>query len=273
MRRFLRRLGLCAAWLTAGLLAPAASASASEPEVVAHRGRSAGFPENSLSAFRAAIALGVDAIELDVRTTRDGELVVLHDATLDRTTGTRGRVSALTLAQIRALPPGADGAPAIPALAEVLALVRSAPVRLVLDIKQVDARGRARLVAMLEEAGMAGRAIVGVRSAAELRAFRRLAPKLRLLGFIPSRDAAASFAAAGADAIRLWSRWLEGDASEAAAAVAGVRSLGREVWIMAEERPAESLPMLTLRLQRLRAAGADAIMTDHPELLLRRTPR
>jgi glycerophosphoryl diester phosphodiesterase len=240
--------------------------------VVAHRGRSADFPENSLSAFRAAIALGVDAIELDVRTTRDGELVVLHDPTLNRTTGARGRVSALTLAQIRALPPGADGSPAIPTLAEVLALVRSAPVRLLLDIKQVDARGRTRLVAMLDEAGLAGRAIIGVRSASELRAFRSLAPKLRLLGFIPNRDTAASFAAAGADAIRLWSGWLEGDPREAAAAVAGVRGLGREVWIMVEERPAEDLPMLTLRLQRLRSAGADAIVTDHPELLLRGIP-
>lgn len=59
------------------------------------------YPENSLSSFRAAIDLGADGIELDVELTADGQLVVMHDATLDRTTNCTGCVSAFTLAELR----------------------------------------------------------------------------------------------------------------------------------------------------------------------------
>src|SRR5207244_9942203 len=60
--------------------------------VVAHRGVHTSAPENSLASVREAIALGVDMVELDVRTTRDGRLVLLHDETVDRTTDGSGRV-------------------------------------------------------------------------------------------------------------------------------------------------------------------------------------
>jgi glycerophosphoryl diester phosphodiesterase len=69
--------------------------------VVAHRGASAHAPENTLEAFRQAVEMGADAIELDVHLTKDGQLVVIHDETLERTTDTQGRVSELTMRQIR----------------------------------------------------------------------------------------------------------------------------------------------------------------------------
>jgi hypothetical protein len=69
--------------------------------VVAHRGASAHAPENTLDAFRQAVEMGADAIELDVHVTRDGELAVIHDETLERTTDLEGRVSDLTMKQIR----------------------------------------------------------------------------------------------------------------------------------------------------------------------------
>jgi glycerophosphoryl diester phosphodiesterase len=74
--------------------------------IAAHRGASASRPENTISAFREAARLGAHQIELDIRATADGQLVVIHDATVDRTTSGRGLVSELTLDQIRELDAG-----------------------------------------------------------------------------------------------------------------------------------------------------------------------
>ncbi len=72
-------------------------------QVVAHRGSSGSYPEHTLQAFRAAIAEGADAIECDVRLTRDGVLVCVHDRRVDRTSNGRGVVSALELADLHEL--------------------------------------------------------------------------------------------------------------------------------------------------------------------------
>ena len=96
------------------------------PLVIAHRGASAEKPENTLAAFRRALALGVDAIELDVRVTSEGVPVVFHDANLRRLTGSAGRVSAKTwreLARLRVF-----GAEPIPRLVDVLRLTRGRAV-------------------------------------------------------------------------------------------------------------------------------------------------
>jgi glycerophosphoryl diester phosphodiesterase len=74
---------------------------------IAHRGASGTFPENTLSAFRAAIDAGADMCELDVQLTRDGTVVVIHDETVDRTTDGTGEVAALTLEEIQRLDAGA----------------------------------------------------------------------------------------------------------------------------------------------------------------------
>ena len=74
--------------------------------VVAHRGASGDFPENTAAAFQEAIRLGVDAIELDVHLTADDELLVIHDPTVDRTSNGVGAVSHLPLARIRELDAG-----------------------------------------------------------------------------------------------------------------------------------------------------------------------
>lgn len=69
--------------------------------IVSHRGTHNDDPENSMAAFRKSIALGIDVIELDVRHTKDDSLVVMHDATVDRTTDGKGAVADLTFAEIR----------------------------------------------------------------------------------------------------------------------------------------------------------------------------
>ncbi|MBI3914735.1 MAG: glycerophosphodiester phosphodiesterase [Chloroflexi bacterium] len=73
------------------------------PLIIAHRGASASAPENTLAAFQRAFQLGADGIELDVTLTKDGVPVVIHDDTVDRTSNGRGKVSAMTLAELERL--------------------------------------------------------------------------------------------------------------------------------------------------------------------------
>ncbi|HEX2996007.1 MAG TPA: glycerophosphodiester phosphodiesterase family protein [Anaerolineales bacterium] len=77
-----------------------------QPVIFAHRGASAHAPENTLAAFELALAQQADAIELDVKLTADGHVIVIHDPTIDRTTGSHGRVKDLSLAQLRQLDAG-----------------------------------------------------------------------------------------------------------------------------------------------------------------------
>jgi glycerophosphoryl diester phosphodiesterase len=82
--------------------------SLSQPIIFAHRGASAHAPENTLAAFELALAQNADAIELDVKLSADEHVVVIHDATVDRTTGSHGRVKDLTLAQLKSLDAGSS---------------------------------------------------------------------------------------------------------------------------------------------------------------------
>lgn len=110
--------------------------------VVAHRGDPSQAPENTVAAFRKAVELGADMVELDVHRSKDGHPVVMHDATVDRCTNGHGRIDALTLAELRALDAGAWFSPAfagerIPTLAEALTAL-PAPVRINMHLKPFD---------------------------------------------------------------------------------------------------------------------------------------
>jgi glycerophosphoryl diester phosphodiesterase len=101
------------------------------PLVIAHRGDSAHRPENTLASFASALEIGAAYVEFDVHLSRDGEVVVIHDSTLDRTTSGRGAVKTLTLAEIRKFSAGypsrfgaAHAGEKIPTLGEVLGLLR-----------------------------------------------------------------------------------------------------------------------------------------------------
>ncbi len=76
--------------------------------VIGHRGNRAYAPENTLQSFREAIALGVDALEFDVQVSRDRELVVIHDSTLDRTTNGHGAITQYTVAELQTFDAGAQ---------------------------------------------------------------------------------------------------------------------------------------------------------------------
>ncbi len=100
---------------------------------IAHRGASAFRPENTMEAFMEAITSGTDGIEMDVRQTADGHLVLLHDETVDRTTDGTGAISKLTLKQVKALDAGMGAR--IPTLEEVFSHFARDKVILHLDIK------------------------------------------------------------------------------------------------------------------------------------------
>src|SRR5688572_4082475 len=111
----------------------------SRPMYVAHRGGAARWPENSLTAFRGAIANGARLLELDVHLAADGAVAVIHDPTLDRTSSGSGPLARCTAADLRrARLRGADGAltdDCVPTLGDVLAIAGPAGVGLLVEIK------------------------------------------------------------------------------------------------------------------------------------------
>ena len=129
--------------------------------VVSHRGEHLAHPENTVPAFQAAIEAGADFFELDIRTTSDGRLVLMHDATVDRTTDGKGKVRELTFDQIRGLDAGARFAPKfagtrVPTLEEALNLAHG-KIGVYLDCKQLSP---ADLVAALRKTDMLKNAVV-----------------------------------------------------------------------------------------------------------------
>ena len=149
--------------------------------VIAHRGNSAFAPENTLESFQQALALGADALEFDVRLSRDGKAVVMHDPTLERTTNGSGPVNALTLAELQRLDAGCrfsrDGGRTfpyrargltIPSLDLVLSNFPDAPF--ILEIKTPAAS--AEVKRLLTSAGAEGRCVVGGFDDAAMAPFR-----------------------------------------------------------------------------------------------------
>ncbi len=123
--------------------------------VIAHRGFSGTAPENTLIAFKKALELDVDMIELDVRLSKDGEVVVIHDDTLNRTTNGKGKVAEVTLKELKQLDAGFFSTPQfagekIPTLREVLELVEGRAA-LNIELKKGD-MGRYTLVDLADRA-------------------------------------------------------------------------------------------------------------------------
>jgi glycerophosphoryl diester phosphodiesterase len=122
-------------------------------QIIAHRGDSAHAPENTLSAFQGAIQSGADWLEMDVQRTKDSRLVVMHDATVDRTTDGSGRVADLTFDEIRSLKTGEGER--VPTLQEAIILAEAAGVGLFPEAKSgnQDPDAYAEIIAALRQEG------------------------------------------------------------------------------------------------------------------------
>ncbi|NVM57641.1 MAG: glycerophosphodiester phosphodiesterase [Desulfobacterales bacterium] len=230
--------------------------------VVAHRGLAAGYPENTLPAFRHALELGVGFIELDLRMTKDGIPVVIHDDTVDRTTDGQGEVGTFTLAEIKKLDAGSSASPdfageRIPTLKETLELVTSLGGKALLDIKSSTDLDCEKVVRLVEHYNAVNEVIVGARTVEDVKLFRSLNPDIRILGFIPGTRNIKKFVAAGVDIIRLWPRWIR----RYPPLVEQAHGLGKPGWTTAGLAGREELAELI-------KVGVDGILTDLPEVLL-----
>lgn len=126
----------------------------------AHRGVMALQPENTMSAFRLALSAGAEGIETDVHLSKDGELVLIHDETLERTTDGNGLVSSYTLDELKAFNAGVRHSQqeVIPTLQELLELVRDESIRLNLEVKTDVLRYagiESRILDIIETSGIA----------------------------------------------------------------------------------------------------------------------
>jgi glycerophosphoryl diester phosphodiesterase len=268
-----RMLRLLAVLLFPWLGSVAASAV---PLIAAHRGLvGPGVSENSIEAIRAAAAAGLDAVEIDLRTTADGVIILSHDATVDRVTTGHGRVSHFTLAELRTLALK-NGSGHITTFEEALDATKGTPTRRLLDLKRAGGIDAEHLVALARAHDALDRIIIGARSPADVRAYHKLEPSPPILGFIPSQSDAEAFVAAGAGTIRLWARWLARPSAGCTngaspnCAVQKLQAHGLRVWTIADALSADEAAqqcfawLATLRL--------DGILTTQP-LLARQASR
>lgn len=189
-----------------------------EVRIAAHRGGMSAAPENTMAAFRQSVAMGVDILEVDLRTSSDGQLFILHDEQLDRTTDTTGIATELTMDELRQLDAGAwfessYSGERIPSFQEVLTWAAGEEAMLLLDLKETGRQYAERVAGNIRTHDMEERTVIGVRSPKQAVNFRELIPEARQLGFIGSPDDIEEFASAGVEIIRLWLQWLEADPS------------------------------------------------------------
>jgi len=255
------------------------AALSGRPLTFAHRGGAGLWPENTLEAFRGAIELGCSHLETDLRLTRDGQIVLIHDPSLERTTDGIGNVSAYTLEQLRRLDagyrfsPGGHGFPArgrgvkIPTFAELVAL--SPSVCFNVEIKE---RGHPDLPEALWESirrhDLADRIVVAAEQHPLLESFRELSEG-RVATSATKRECWEFLLAGG---LGLSSRLaVSYQALQIPLSVGGWRILTPRL-LAAAHRLGIAVHVWTIdepaQMSQLMELGVDGIMSDYPDRLL-----
>ena len=229
---------------------------------IAHRGASAYAPENTMAAFEKAVELGADVLELDLHLTRDDELVVIHDDTLDRTTDGKGPVHDRDLEDIKRLDAGrwfGEGfaGQRIPTLDEVLDRY-AGKLLLALEVKAGSAFFpgiEEKVVSALRRRSAIGQTVFASFDHHALQRVKEIEPTLRTAALLVGRPVAVSAIAgdAKADAMALESSLVTKTEVEACRA-AGLQLV---VWVVNE-------PAL---MRHFIGLGVDGIITDRPDLL------
>jgi glycerophosphoryl diester phosphodiesterase len=147
-----------------------------EPLIIGHRGASAVAPENTIAAFQAASDAGADGVEFDVRLSRDGVPVIIHDDTLQRTVGLRKRVADLTAEELREV--------AVPSLRDLFELMARNTLILYLEIKENSAELSARCCELINEFSFAERVIV---ECFDLRVLKQIDSSVKTAALFDSR--------------------------------------------------------------------------------------
>jgi len=254
------------------------------PRVVAHRGASALYPENTMEAFAHAVACGADGLELDVHRSRDGEVIVLHDASVERTTDGHGRAAELDLRTLRSLDAGynfRDGEGnfpfrghgiRIPTLEELL---RTFPAQwLSIDLKQGDPRTEERTIELLRAHGHAQRCILGAEDAQAAQRLRAMAPDIpSFFSRAEVREFVLRFSS------HLWWGYRPPAQSLQIPARSGAIRMDRKGLVARAHEMGVRVMYWTInesaQMRRLLDLGADGLITDRPERLaaIASTPR
>jgi glycerophosphoryl diester phosphodiesterase len=235
--------------------------------IASHRGGSFLWPENSLTAFRKTAGLALEQAECDVHATADGDVVVMHDATLERTTDGSGLVASLTGAQLRSLRVKGCHGEAPPMLADMLGVLAGSAVAPRIEIK-ADARGRAypglvpRVLAGLDASGRRRDAWIiafDALVAAEAAAGGGLAGVAWLLervtwGGLGIRGTIAVAGAYGFPEIGVHESQLDAEAC------AALRAAGLRVSVWGANHEAS--------IRRMLGLGVDVLTTDDPPLAI-----
>jgi len=233
----------------------------SGPRIIAHRGARDVAPENTLAAFQAALEAGADAIELDVMPCASGELVVIHDATVDRTTDGSGRVADLSLEEIRALDAGSwfDASftgERIPLLSEVLAhYAHRLLINVEIKVRSGAARVAREVVALLRAHRAMERVLISSFNPFVLWHLRRMVPDLPR-GLLYTSGWPPPWDHAGARwAVQPWALHPQYErVNEAYVRWAHGQGYRVHPWTV-NEAP---------KMARLLDLGVDALITDHP---------
>lgn len=152
------------------------------PLIIAHRGASADAPENTLAAFNEAVGQKADALEIDIRQTKEGTLVVIHDSKVNRTTDGKGKISAFTLTELRNLDAGSWFSSKfkderIPTLKETLTLLDSI-TRLIIEIKSEEEGIEQKVIDEIDASGKRNNVILKSFNTGAVRRFKALAPDI-----------------------------------------------------------------------------------------------
>jgi glycerophosphoryl diester phosphodiesterase len=227
--------------------------------VIAHRGAHESAPENTLPAYRASVALGVEYAEVDVRTTADGELVCHHNGTVDARTNGTGRVRDLTLPEIRALDAGSwfDSTFAgtrVPTADEALSVLLGR-VAVYLDVKDVPPE---RVVRLLQKHGIVSKTVI-YGGTDELLAMRALDRDIRPM---PEYPGSPEQVPALAEALRPDVIAISSPTRTTPEAVAACHAVGALVFV--DAMGADDVDGWA----QIVDAGADGIQTDRPTALM-----
>ena len=230
--------------------------TSSRPLVFAHRGGSALAPENTMDAFANGLALGADGLELDVHLSRDGVVVVHHDATVDRTTSGRGAVASLAAPDLARLK--------VPALSDVLSRFRD--TRVIVELKLNSAELAGAVVDVVRRAGAVERVCLGSFGLRVLWAARALEPAIA--------TSAAREEVRWA-LYRSWVGWPSRRASYAGFQVperAGATRVVSRRFVEAAHRAGHGVQVWTVDeeddARRLLGWGVDALITDRPDVIV-----
>lgn len=241
--------------------APVLPAAKNKLVVIAHRGNHVNVPENSLASYEEAIKSGADYVEIDLRTSKDGILMILHDATVDRMTNGQGNVADKTWAELQSLQlknPKADDPTAyrIPEFREVLRLCKNR-IYIYLDFKNADV---AETWKQIQAEGMEKQIVVYLNKVPDYKKWRSVAPQMPLMTSlfdeVKNKDQLRYFL--GQVKIEALDNIYDKEMVQAA------QSEGVSVWLDVQS-PSEGPEAWNNALQK----GVNGIQTDQPEVLVK----